>query len=138
VGWFWSRRPDATGGQVKREFEPKNPLELSTAFLFAVLFIAMLIATQFAVAHLGKAGLDTLAAIMGVTDVDPFIMGMTQATSTGTALKAAAAAIVIAASSNNLVKGIYAYCLADKETGVQGLGFLTALCVLGLAPLLWL
>jgi len=137
-GWLWSRRPDPAGEQVKREYDPKNPLELSTAFLFALLFIAMLIATQLAVVHLGKAGLDTLAAIMGVTDVDPFIMGMTQATSTGTALQAAAAAIVIAASSNNLVKGIYAYCLADRETGVQGLCFLTALCALGLAPLLWL
>ena len=137
-GWVWSRRPDPSGEQIKREFEPKNPLELSTAFLFALLFIVMLIATQLAVTHLGKAGLDTLAAIMGVSDVDPFIMGMTQATSTGTALNAAAAAIVIAASSNNLVKGIYAYSLADKKTGVQALCFLAALCVFGLAPLLWL
>jgi uncharacterized membrane protein (DUF4010 family) len=46
---------------------------------------------------------------MGVTDVDPFIMGMTQSAGTLTSLKVAAAAVLIAAASNNLVKGIYAY-----------------------------
>ena len=38
----------------------------------------MLVATQLAVTYLGRAGVNALAAIMGVTDVDPFIMGMTQ------------------------------------------------------------
>jgi uncharacterized membrane protein (DUF4010 family) len=75
---------------------------------------------------------------MGVTDVDPFIMGMTQAAGSLTPLKVAAAAVVIAAASNNLVKGIYAYSLADRKTGVQGLALLTALAALGLIPLFWL
>jgi len=79
-----------------------------------------------------------LAAIMGVTDVDPFIMGMTQAAGTLTPLRIAAAAVVIAAASNNLIKGIYAYSLADRETGIQGLRFLAGLAVLSLAPLFWL
>ena len=69
----------------------------------------MLVATQLAVTYLGKAGVNTLAAIMGVTDVDPFIMGLTQAAGTLTPLKVAAGAILIAAASNNVVKGIYAY-----------------------------
>ena len=32
VGWAWSRRPDAKADAVKREFEPKNPLELLLPF----------------------------------------------------------------------------------------------------------
>ena len=123
---------------MKREYEPRNPLELLAAFLFALLFLAMLVATQLAVTYLGRAGVNTLAAIMGVTDVDPFIMGMTQAAGTLTPLKVAAFAVLIAAASNNLVKGIYAYSLADRKTGVQSLGLLTGLAVAGLAPLLWL
>ena len=115
VGWLWTRRADADAGAVPREFEPKNPLDLLTAFLFAVLFLAMLIATQLAVTYLGKAGVNTLAAIMGVTDVDPFIMGMTQAAGTLTPVKVAAAAVLIAAASNNVVKGIYAYSFGDKR-----------------------
>jgi uncharacterized membrane protein (DUF4010 family) len=53
-------------------------------------------------------------------------------------LKVAAAAVLIAAASNNLVKGIYAYSLADRKTGVQSLALLAALAALGLVPLLWL
>jgi uncharacterized membrane protein (DUF4010 family) len=138
VGWLWSRRPDAVTTQVKREFEPKNPLELLAALFFALLFLLMLVATQLAVTYLGKAGVNTLAAIMGITDVDPFIMGMTQAAGTVTALKVAAAAVLIAAASNNLIKGVYAYSLADRKTGIQSLGLLATLAVLGLAPLLWI
>jgi uncharacterized membrane protein (DUF4010 family) len=138
VGWLWTRRADATAQSVQREFEPQNPLELLAAFLFAVLFLAMLVATQLAVTYLGKAGVNTLAAIMGVTDVDPFIMGMTQAAGSITPLKVAAAAVLIAAASNNLIKGIYAYSLADRKTGVQSLALLTALAAAGLIPLFWL
>jgi len=75
---------------------------------------------------------------MGVTDVDPFIMGMTQSAGGITSLKVAAAAILIAAASNNLVKGIYAYSLSDRKTGVESLGLLAGLALAGLAPLLWL
>jgi uncharacterized membrane protein (DUF4010 family) len=138
MGWFWSSRPDAAASEVKREFEPKNPLELLAAFLFALLFLTMLVATQLAVTYVGRAGVNSLAAIMGVTDVDPFIMGMTQAAGTLTPLRVAAAAVVIAAASNNLIKGIYAYSLAGRKTGIQSLCFLAGLAALGLTPLLWL
>jgi uncharacterized membrane protein (DUF4010 family) len=137
VGWLWTRRADSGAQAIQREFEPKNPLELLAAFLFAALFLAMLVATQLAVTYLGRAGVNTLAAIMGVTDVDPFIMGITQAAGTLAPLKVAAAAVLIAAASNNLVKGIYAYGLADRKTGMQSLALLTVLATLGLAPLLW-
>ena len=137
-GWLWTRRADSNSQAVQREFEPKNPLELFTAFLFAALFLGMLILTQLAVTYLGRAGVNSLAVIMGVTDVDPFIMGMTQAAGALTPLKIAAGAVLIAAASNNLVKGIYAFSLADRKTGVQSLALLAALAVLGLGPLFWL
>jgi len=138
AGWMWSRRPDVNVDTVKRQFEPNNPLELLAALLFALLFLAMLVATQLAVTYLGRAGVNTLAAIMGVTDVDPFIMGMTQAAGPLTPFKVAAAAVLIAAASNNLIKGIYAYSLADRKTGTQSLLLLAALAALGLVPLFWL
>jgi len=138
LGWLWSRRADKSAGEVQREYDPKNPLELLTAFMFAGLFLAMLVITQLAVTYLGKGGVDTLAAIMGVSDVDPFIMGLTQAAGTLTPVKVAAGAILIAAASNNVVKGIYAYSLADKKTGLQSLLFLVGLAAAGLIPLFWL
>lgn len=138
LGWYWSRRPDLSMVQIKGEFEPRNPLELVAAFGFAALFLVMLIATQLAVTYLGKTGIDTLAAIMGVTDVDPFIMGMTQAAGTLTPLKEAAAAVLIAAASNNLIKGIYAYGLAGGKTRIQAFSLLVGLAALGLIPLFWI
>jgi hypothetical protein len=75
---------------------------------------------------------------MGVTDVDPFIMGMTQAAGTLTPLREAAAAVLIAAASNNLIKGIYSYSLADRKTGIQSLSLLAGLAALGLVPLFWI
>lgn len=138
AGWLWTRVPDPDSGQVKREYEPRNPLELRAAFLFALLFLVMLVATRLVAVYLGKAGIYTLAAIMGVTDVDPFIMGMTQAAGTLTPVSAAATGILIAAASNNVVKGIYACSLADRRTGVQSLCLLVALAALGLTPLVWL
>jgi uncharacterized membrane protein (DUF4010 family) len=137
-GWLWSRVPDAKAGDVEREFEPNNPLELRAALGFAVLFVTMMVATHLVVTYLGKAGVYSLAALMGVTDVDPFIMGMTQAAGSNTTLSVAAAGILIAASSNNLVKGIYAYSMSDRKTGVLSLSLLAGLAAAGLTPLLWL
>lgn len=138
AGWLWSRRPDVVSDQIKREFQPGNPLELMAAFVFALFFIGMLVATQLAVTYLGHAGVNILAAVMGVTDVDPFIMGMTQSAGTLTPLTVAATAVLIAAASNNLVKGIYSYSLADRTTGKQSLSLLIALTIAGLLPLLWM
>lgn len=138
VAWFWSRRPDAKSAAAQSDFEPSNPLELPTAFVFSLVFVTMLIATQLAIAHLGKTGLNTLAAIMGIVDVDPFVMGLTQATGTAIPIRTAAAAIIIATCSNNLAKGIYAYSFGDKNTGLQSFWWLAGLAGLGLIPLIWL
>ena len=138
TGWFWTRRSDGNNGTVERQFQPKNPLDLLTAFFFAGLFLVMLVATHLAVTYLGSTGLNTLAAVMGVSDVDPFIMGLTQEAGSFTPLNVAAIAILIAAASNNVIKGIYAYWLADRKTGLRSLIALVALAAVSLIPLLWL
>jgi uncharacterized membrane protein (DUF4010 family) len=137
IGWLWSRRPDDNTSEVHREYEPKNPLELLTAFMFAGLFMAMLIVTQLAVTHLGKGGVEILAAIMGVADVDPLVMGLTQDAGKITPVSVAAGAILIAAASNNVAKGVYAYSLADRKAGRMGLLFLVGLAAAGMIPLIW-
>ena len=78
-------------------------------------------------------------ATVGEILVEEFMqpMGLTQAAGTVTPVKIAAGAILIAAASNNIAKGIYAYSLADRKTGVQALLFLLALAGGGLLPLVW-
>lgn len=138
AGWLWSRVPDGRAGDVAREFDPRNPLELSAALLFGAVFLAMLVLTHLVVTRLGHAGLYSLATLMGATDVDPFVMGLTQGAGGAAPITAVAAAIVVAASSNNLMKGIYAYAASDRATGVMSITLLTLLAVAGLTPLVWL
>ena len=138
AGWLWSRLPDSKTGPLRPEYQARNPLEFRAAFLFGLLFLGMVIITHYALAYLGKTGLYSLAAVMGVVDVDPFILGMTQSSGGSTPIAEAAVAILIAAASNNLVKGIYAFVISDRKTGVQSLALLAGLAVLGLGPLLWL
>ncbi len=114
-----------------------NPLELKAALLFALIFVAVMVLTELARTHLGSAGLYTLAGIMGVTDVDPFILGLAQARAEPLPAHLAAAAIVVAAASNNLVKAAYARFFAGPAAGNRALLWLGALAALGLLPLLW-
>ena len=134
-GWLWSRRDDAPAETGVGAVRPTNPLELRTAFVFAALFVAMLVVTHLVVVHLGAPGVYTLAAIMGLSDVDPFILGLTQATPAQTPLTLAASGILIAAASNNLVKGLYAWWLSPRQTGLMSLGLLLGLAAAGLLPL---
>jgi len=137
VGWLWSRKDGSSSGKPDGDNQPANPLEIRAALGFATLFVAMLIASHLAVEYLGTTGVYTLAALMGVTDVDPFILSMTQAAPAVTASGLAANAILIAAASNNIVKGAYAYALSPTGTGGKSLVLLLGFAAAGLAPLLW-
>ncbi len=132
-GWFWTRMTDAGTPDRAASLEVKNPLELSAAFLFALTFVVLLAATHYALEHFGRGGVYGLATITGLTDIDPFVLGMTQ--SAGQSLGVAARAVAIAASSNNVVKGCYALAFADRKTGRQAFGLLAGLAVAGLSPL---
>jgi len=131
-GWYWGRVPASSGKGGQVNLPVKNPLELSGAFLFAGMFMVLLAASHYALEHFGRGGIYGLAAIAGMTDIDPFVLGMTQS---GQASAFAAHAIAIAASSNNVVKGFYAFGFADRRTGVQALVLLSALALVGLVAL---
>jgi uncharacterized membrane protein (DUF4010 family) len=134
-GWLWIRALDHGGTKAEQVLKPKNPLELSAAFLFAALFVGMLFITHLALLHLGHGGLFAVAGVMGVTDVDPFILSLAASNSTLTPVALAGGAIVIAAASNNFIKGVYAYGFGDRPTGTQALALLAILALLGLLPL---
>lgn len=139
-GWLWSTKGRSVPpGLENRKIIPnQNPLELRAALLFALLFVGIIIVTHYTVTNLGDRGVFALAGIMGVTDVDPFILGITQSAGNTTTLTIASGAILIAAASNNLMKGLYALGFGDRKTGLQSLGLLIALAILGLLPLVWL
>ncbi len=136
-GWYVSRRADGAAPTTQEEQPTTNPLELKAALLFALVFVTVLVATSLVREYLGHAGLYTLAGLMGVTDVDPFILGISQSHGTTLPLTVAATAIVIAASSNNVMKAIYAHAFSDRTTGRRSAVLLTGLAVVGLVALIW-
>jgi uncharacterized membrane protein (DUF4010 family) len=105
---------------------PSNPLQLGIALIFAGLFVAITLATNVARAHFGSFGVDALAAIVGFTDIDPFVLSIVQG-NIPVRLEIAQA-ILIAASSNNVLKAIYAFAFGRRREMVQPI-----LALLGLA-----
>lgn len=134
--WFKMRGHDGADGTELVE-HAGNPLEIWAALAFAGLFVVITIATEWARARYGRTGLYGLAAIVGVADLDPFVISLSRAD--GPALAERAAAIVIAISGNNIVKtGILmafgrrrAAWAAGVMAGVSALGIVIALLVMG-------
>jgi len=108
---------------------PANPLEISSAFTFAGIFLIVLVATRMVADHFGGTGVLVMAVIMGAADVDPFILGLTQHAGGSLALETAALAVILAAATNNIMKGVYAFAFGSRVTGrtsllaLLGLGF---------------
>jgi uncharacterized membrane protein (DUF4010 family) len=136
-GVFWSGSLARKGTARSSEPTIKNPLEVRSAIVFAVLFLAMLLITPLVAEYLGDLGIYGLSIITGVTDVDPFILGLTQTAGQSTSVMTAALGILIAAASNNVAKGIYALIFADRQTGKLSLILLCSLALLGLLPLFY-
>jgi len=87
--------------------ELQNPFELRPALGFALFFVALSVITTVVKTTIGNAGLLGLAAIVGVTDIDPFLLSIIQ--NPGDNVQIGAIAILIAMASNTIVKGIYFY-----------------------------
>lgn len=109
VAFFFYRQKPKSGANGEKEKiedeEEKNPLEFKVAILFAVLFIAFTLVTNYALIYFGDSGLRILSIIVGVTDINPFIINLFQNQNvTGELIVLAAFQAII---SNNVVKMFY-------------------------------
>jgi uncharacterized membrane protein (DUF4010 family) len=107
-----------------------NPLQIGTALIFAVLMVAISAVTAYVENHLGRTGVLGLAAVVGVTDIDPFVLGLAQGGIAKLGLETATLAIVIATASNNVLKALYTVGFSRRrESWIPA----TALLVIALA-----
>ncbi|NNM83551.1 MAG: DUF4010 domain-containing protein [Burkholderiales bacterium] len=107
LAWLCKRKAVGETGGEQMEMQG-NPLELSAALLFAFLFVAISLASTWVRSAYGEAGIYWLASLVGVTDIDPFVLSLAQGGAGGMALAPLGAAIMVAASSNNVLKAVYA------------------------------
>ncbi|WP_457562801.1 MgtC/SapB family protein [Caminibacter pacificus] len=109
ISFFLYKKNVATDAPI----DDRNPLELGTAFVFAFLFVAMMVITHYVTSHFGNVGLKILSFIIGFTDIDPFVLSLLTGKFHIT-LNDIASAIVIAAGSNDILKAIYALVFSKK------------------------
>lgn len=87
----------------------QNPFEIGPAMIFAGFFALFSVATVFIRSLFGVSGLLVLALIVGLVDIDPFILSVSTASALDPTLLSA---IILAMLSNTVAKGIYFGTLA--------------------------
>ena len=97
--------------------EDKNPLEFKVAILFTLLFIAFTFVTYFVVNRFGRSGLNVLSFLVGLTDIDPFLINLFQGKFQVTAL-AVSSATLQAIVSNNILKLVYSCFFSGKKAWI--------------------
>lgn len=111
----------------------RNPLELGAAALFAGLYVFISLASAWVGSEYGRSGIFMLAAVVGVSDIDPFVLNLAQGGAAELTSGALAAAILIATASNNLLKASYTALFAGWRASVPAVASLAALAALAVA-----
>jgi uncharacterized membrane protein (DUF4010 family) len=131
AGWRWLRRPRESAPAAAK-LPSANPLQLGAAVTFAALFVILAVASAWVSREFGSRGIYSLAAITGLTDIDPFVLSLAQGGVTGMSAGAVAAAILVAASSNNVLKACYAIAFGGRKAARPAALALFLLAAVGL------
>ncbi len=127
--YFWKPESKEEGPSAAN----RNPLELGAAAIFAGLFIVTSVLSTWVTARFGLTGIYWLAALAGITDINPFVLNLAQGGTSGVPDLALAASILVAASSNNLLKAAYAAFFAGGRATAGSAAALVFLAIVGAA-----
>jgi uncharacterized membrane protein (DUF4010 family) len=114
----------------------RNPLELPSAALLAAMLVVMAVAARYAMETWPALGLHALAAIAGLTDIEPFVISLLQMQSP-TPPAQIAAALVLATAVNNLLKAGVALVFARRDAGPRAAAVLAGVAALSLVYLVF-
>ena len=125
------RRPRARSAKTNLVVLPKNPLQIPAALIFAALIVVISVISAWVRGAFGESGILVLSAVVGLTDIDPFVLNIAQGGIGGMSVASLCAAVLIAASSNNVAKAAYAIGFGGMA-GRRPAVMLLALALLGL------
>ncbi|HAO09052.1 MAG TPA: hypothetical protein DCQ50_19195, partial [Chryseobacterium sp.] len=113
---LWQDKKQAHTQKVPLQLDGQmsNPLELKTAFVFGVLFVFFSILTHYVTQAFSANGIKILSYLVGVTDIDPFIINIFQS-KYNVSQSVLVVAIINAVTSNNVLKMVYALVLSAKS-----------------------
>jgi uncharacterized membrane protein (DUF4010 family) len=124
--------PAAAGGSgVAERALRRNPLELSAALIFAVLFAVVSFVTKYVLESFQDAGLRVMSFVVGFSDITPFVVSLLQG-HFGIGDRQIVQAVIIASASNNVLKLAYTYLLGTRRTANLAATGLLGLVVLSL------
>jgi uncharacterized membrane protein (DUF4010 family) len=132
--WLTYRPVTVRGAETIDVGIQRNPLELSSAVLFAFMFVLMALATKFALDHRTIIGLRELSFLVGFYDIDPFIISLLQSR-IAISHDEIAGAVIISTAGNNILKALYVAIFANRSTLWRTVPTLVALAALSLAYL---
>ncbi len=100
---------------------------------FAVLFIATSVVSSWAVQRFGTTGVYVVAMIIGVSDIDPFVLSLAQHGAGEISTNAGVIAILLATSSNNVLKAAYVVAYSGGRQLIGPVAALLLLAACGIA-----
>lgn len=115
-----------------------NPLEIGAAVVFATLFVLISLVSAWARTHYGATGIYLLSAIVGVSDIDPFVLSLAEHGAGQMPPHVAVVAILIASASNNLLKAGYVAAFAGVRASAVPAVALILLALAGISSAFWL
>ncbi len=129
--WLWSSTnrpasvpaPNADAAPLHR-----NPLELTTALVFATMFAIISVVTKYTLDTFRDLGLRVLSFVVGFSDITPFVVSVLQG-NLGIGDARVLQAILISTASNNLLKTAYAWGMGSPLTARRVTPALTGLAV---------
>ena len=135
IGFLLYRKSNGADDSVKME-QDKNPLEFKTAFVFGALFSFFAVITNVIVSNYGDVGVNVLSFIVGVTDIDPYILNLFQTENLKITVDTIVVATLLATTSNNFIKMLYAIIIGSKEIKRMVAGGFSILIVTALLTIL--
>ncbi len=137
---WWVRRIGALPPTEDPEvvLQDRNPLELNSALIFAVMFVTVSLITKAVLSRFHDLGLRMLSFLVGASDIVPFIVSVLQG-NLGIASTQVLQAVIIATASNNLMKAAYVFAFGNRRTAAYtayGMGALALLSFVYVAAVL--
>ncbi|OZG74253.1 hypothetical protein BTA51_04350 [Hahella sp. CCB-MM4] len=127
---FWSRQNQVSVAQPTLK---QNPLELSSALLFGIILLIIVLLSHALREAFGDQGIYILSALSGITDVDAISLSLARMSKAAEGITTSTAAwgILIAAIVNSLVKGGLAWSLGKTGLGGRVLGAMIIVALSG-------
>lgn len=114
IVWRWWRNSRSFNQSIEQGVKLSNPLRLTSAVTFGVLFSLVIVIVRAASDAFGDFGVYAASALSGLTDVDALTLGAANLAALGEIeLHVAGAAVILGALVNTLAKGFMVWTIGS-------------------------